>query len=183
MRDRAARAFEADLLHGFLEQLAVLGLVNRFARGADQLDAEFLQHALARQIERGVETGLPAHGRQNRIRAFSLDDLRHRLPGDRLYIGSVGHLRIGHDGRRIRIHQNHAIAFLAQRLTRLRAGVIELARLADDDRAGADDENTLDVGSFWHYGIYVGCALRTDPKINGAWDAPYAYSLAILEPC
>jgi hypothetical protein len=33
----------------------------------------------------------------------------------------------------------------------LRAGVIKLAGLADDDRACADDEDGVDVGTFWHY--------------------------------
>ena len=43
-----------------------------------------------------------------------------------------------------------SIAFLAQRFAGLRAGVIELAGLADDDRAGADEQNLLDVGAFRH---------------------------------
>ena len=69
------------------------------------------------------------------------DDLLDHLPGDRLDVGGVGHLRVGHDRRRIRVDQHDAIAFLAQRLAGLRAGVVELARLADDDRAGADDQD------------------------------------------
>ena len=32
----------------------------------------------------------------------------------------------------------------------LGSGVIELARLADDDRAGADDEDAVDVGALGH---------------------------------
>ena len=35
-----------------------------------------------------------------------------------------------------------------QRLARLAARVVELARLTDDDRAGADDENALEIGAF-----------------------------------
>ena len=38
----------------------------------------------------------------------------------------------------------------SQRFARLRARVIELARLADNDRAGADEENGFYVGAFWH---------------------------------
>ena len=34
--------------------------------------------------------------------------------------------------------------FLAQRAAGLRAGVVELGRLADHDRAGADDEDAAD---------------------------------------
>src|SRR5437879_7047731 len=56
--------------------------------------------------------------------------------------------RVGHDGRRIGIHQHDFVPFRAQRLARLRTGVIKLASLADNDRAGPDDENFLDVFTF-----------------------------------
>ena len=52
--------------------------------------------------------------------------------------------------RRIGIHQHHPVALLAQRLAGLRAGIVELAGLADDDRAGADDQDRGDVGPFGH---------------------------------
>ena len=146
-----ARA-EADPRHRALELLAVLGLVDRLLRGADQLDVELVEHALAREVERAVERRLPAHRRQQRVGALPLDDLRDHLPGDRLDVGDVGHLRVGHDRRRVRVHQDHPVALLAQRLARLRARVVELARLADDDRAGADDQDALDVGALRHRG-------------------------------
>ena len=96
---------------------------------------------MLREIERAVERGLPAHRRQQRVRALDRDDLLDHLPGDRLDVGRVGHVGIGHDRRRIRVDEDDAIALLAQRLAGLRAGIIELARLADDDRAGADDQD------------------------------------------
>jgi hypothetical protein len=46
-------------------------------------------------------------------------------------------------GRRVAVDQDDAVALLAQRLAGLGAGVVELAGLADDDRAGADDEDAL----------------------------------------
>src|SRR3954467_5444203 len=61
--ERGARRTEADLRHGLLELLTILGLVDRLARGTDHLDVEFLEHALARQVERAVERRLPAHRR------------------------------------------------------------------------------------------------------------------------
>jgi hypothetical protein len=150
MRKRRARPREADAAHRLLELLAVLGLVDRLARGADQLDSEFLEHALARKVERAVQRRLAAHRRQQRIRALALDDARHRLPRDRLDVGRVRHLRVGHDRRRVRIHQHDAIALGLQRLACLRAGIVELARLPDHDRAGADDQDRLEVSPFWH---------------------------------
>ena len=39
-----------------------------------------------------------------------------------------------------------SIALFAQRLAGLRARIVELARLADDDRAGTDDEDLGNIG-------------------------------------
>ena len=69
---------------------------------------------------------------------------------DGLDVDRVGHLRVGHDGRGIRIHEDDAVALLLERLAGLGAGVIELARLADDDRAGANDQDAFDISTFWH---------------------------------
>ena len=150
VRNAGARRGEPDTRHGRLEFLAVLGLVDGFFRRADQLDVELGQHAFARQVERAVERGLPAHGRQQRVRTLALDDLGNHSPGDRLDVGRVGHLRIGHDRRRIGVDQDDPVPFLAQRLARLRARIVELAGLPDDDRAGADDQDRFDVGASGH---------------------------------
>src|SRR5690606_3399437 len=80
-----------------------------------------------------------------------------RLPVDRLDVDRVGHLRVGHDRRGIAVDQHHAVTLLAQRLARLRAGVVELAGLADDDRGGADDEDGLEVGALWHQWFSACC--------------------------
>ena len=121
------------------------------SRGADQLDAVLLQHAVVGQVQRAVQRGLPAHGRQQRVGLLG-DDLLDRLPVDRLDVDRVGHLRVGHDRRRVAVDQHHAIALVAQRLARLRAGIVELAGLADDDRAGADDEDGFEVGALGQRG-------------------------------
>jgi len=63
---------------------------------------------------------------------------------------AVGELRVGHDRRRVRVDEDDAVALLAQRLARLDARVIELARLADHDRAGADEEDRSQVGPLRH---------------------------------
>src|SRR6185295_6723401 len=155
VRARGARRGEADPGHRLLELLAVLRLVDRLARGADHLHAEALEHALAREVERAVERGLAAHGRQQRVGALLLDDARHRAPGDRLDVGGVGHLRVGHDGGRVGIHQHHPVALLAQRLAGLRARIVELAGLADDNRSRANDQDAPDVSSFGHFYFFA----------------------------
>ena len=78
------------------------------------------------------------------------NDFLHERSRDGLDVGAVGQLGVGHDGGRVAVDEHDAKAFLAQHLARLRAGVIELAGLPDDNRAGPDDENRLDVGSLWH---------------------------------
>jgi large subunit ribosomal protein L20 len=62
----------------------------------------------------------------------------------------VGELRVGHDRRRVRVDEHDLVALLAERLGALRAGVVELAGLADDDRARADEQDLLDVVAARH---------------------------------
>jgi hypothetical protein len=59
-------------------------------------------------------------------------------------------LGIGHDGRWVRVDQHHLVAELRQRLRTLGSRVVELARLADHDRAGTDEENLLNVVATGH---------------------------------
>ena len=150
VRDRSTRRFEPDLAHGIAEELTILGHIDRFARGADELDAILLEHALTHEIERRVERGLAAHRRQHRIRALLLDDARHGAPVDRLDVGGIGHAGVGHDRGRVRVDQDDAVAFLAQCLAGLCTGVVELAGLTDDDRTRADDQDAVDVCSLGH---------------------------------
>ncbi len=72
--------------------------------------------------------------------------------GDRdgLDVGGVRHLRVRHDRGGVGVDQDDAEALLPQRLAGLRARVVELAGLADDDRPGPDDEDRVDVRSFRH---------------------------------
>src|SRR6185312_1135768 len=149
-RDLGLGTLQPDLAHRHAEQLAILGHADGFALGTDQLDVVFLQHTMVGQIERAVEAGLAAHRGQYRVRALLGDDALHRLPVDRLDVDRVGGVRVGHDRGGVGVHQDHPVALLLQRLARLRAGVVELAGLADHDRASADDEDALDVGTFWH---------------------------------
>src|SRR5579863_8764359 len=82
---------------------------------------------------------------------FNTDDLFDVLACERLDVSTVGQLGIGHDGGRIRIDQHHLIALLPESLASLCAGVVELGRLADDDGAGADHQDFLNVISAWHF--------------------------------
>ena len=145
-----ARRRQPDLGHRLAKQLAVFGLVDGVGGGADHLDVELVQHAHLAQRQRGVERGLPAHRRQQRVGAFLLDDLGDHLRRDRLDIGRIRQIRIGHDRRRIGIDEDDPIALGLERLAGLRAGIVEFARLADDDRARANNQDRGDVGPSGH---------------------------------
>jgi hypothetical protein len=119
--DGGAGVFQPDPVHRLAEQLAVLGHFDGGAVGADQLDAELVQHAHVGQRHGGVQPGLAAHGGQQRVGAFLLDDPGHDFRRDRLDIGGVGHLRVGHDGGGVRVDQDDPVTLLAQRLAGLGA--------------------------------------------------------------
>jgi hypothetical protein len=155
MHDARARYVQADPDHQILEDLPVFALEDRLAVGADHLHAVLRQDALVEAGHARVEARLPAERGEQRVdrRALGLfvrQDLLDGFGGDRLDVGRIRELRVGHDRGRIGVDQDDAITFLLQRPARLHAGVVELAPLPDDDRAGADDEDRVDVRAFWH---------------------------------
>jgi hypothetical protein len=93
---------------------------------------------------------LTADGREQGIGTFLANDFLDVSEGEWLDIGSVGDLRVGHDGSRVGVDQDHFVALALEGLTGLGAGIIELAGLADNDGPGADDHDRGDVGSFRH---------------------------------
>jgi hypothetical protein len=72
---------------------------------------------------------------QQRVGPLLLDDLGHHLGRDRLDVGRVRQLRVRHDGGRIGVDEDDAIALGLQGLAGLGAGIVELAGLSDDDGA------------------------------------------------
>ena len=86
---------------------------------------------------------------------FADDDFFHGFGRDWLDVGAIGELRVGHDGGRVGVHENDAVALFLEGFAGLRAGIVELARLADEDRSGADDEDGVDVGSSGHADGYL----------------------------
>ena len=144
------RRLQADLAHRVLEQEAVFGLLDGVDLGADQLHAVLIEHAGFGEFDGEIEAGLAADGGEQRIGALAADDLFEVGAGERLDVGLVGEVRVRHDGGRIGIDQDDFVAVGAQGLGGLGAGVIELAGLADDDGAGADDEDAVEVVAARH---------------------------------
>ena len=132
------------------EELAVLRATNDVDLSTDQLDPEIVEDAGLRQCNCEVERSLAAERREQRVGTLALEDGRDPLEVERLDVRAVGESRVGHDRRRVRVDDDRAITLLTQHLQRLAARVVELAGLADDDRAGADDADRLDVGAPRH---------------------------------
>ena len=132
------RDVQADPHHGFLEQLAIFTLGDRFGIGADQSDLMFFQNPGMIKLHGTVESRLPAQSGQECIWLFPLDDLFQDLHGDRFNVSPGSEFGIGHDGGRIGIHQNHFVSLFFQSLAGLNSRVVKLAPLADDDGPGTN---------------------------------------------
>ncbi len=143
--DPAARHVAADRADDLLEPLPVLAAADRLDVGADELDAVPVQHAGLGQLDGGVQRGLPAQRGQHRVRPLPGDHLGDELRRDRLDVGRVGELRVGHDRGRVGVDQADPQPLGLEHPAGLGAGVVELARLADDDRPGADHQHVRDV--------------------------------------
>ena len=148
--DRRACGLRAHLVHDLLEEFPVLPALDGVDVRTDEFHAVALEYAVFRQRHSRVQRGLSAEGGQQRIGALLLDDLFDHLGGDRLDVGGVGELRVGHDRRRVAVDQHDPQPFGLEDPARLGAGVVELARLPDHDRSGADDQHAGDVGALGH---------------------------------
>jgi len=194
MRCAADGDIETDGEHELLEGFAVFALVNGLGVGADHLDSEPLQNAVSVECHRRVQSSLTAErGEQDESIGdlrFTIYDLRtwhvhgnaqfphfvqladydllHGFGRDWLDVRAIGELRVGHDGGRIRVHQNDTVTLLLKGFAGLRAGIVELARLADDDRSGADDEDGMNVGSSGHLAEFMIDDLRFTSCHNDA---------------
>src|SRR6478735_6040357 len=99
--DAGCRDIRSRVQHELLEDLAVLALVDRLEARADELDVVLLEDPVVVQVDRGVQRGLAAQRRQDRVGALFRDDRLDDLPGDRLDVGGIGEVGVGHDRGRV----------------------------------------------------------------------------------
>ena len=132
----------ADRDEQLLECLAVLGLLDRAQRRSEEAHAVALEDARFRERDRKVEAGLPAERGQQAVGPLLRDDPLEHVDRERFYVCHVRDAGVGHDRRGVRVHEDRLDALLAKRPARLRPGVVELGGLADDDRTGADDQDS-----------------------------------------
>ena len=150
VRNLASRHLDAELVHCILKLDSVLTALDGIHLHADNLHVVFVQNTCLVEFCAEVQSGLSAEVRQQRIRALLCDDTLKAIHIQRLDVRHVRHFRVGHDRRRIRVYKHNLVPEFPERLARLRAGVVKLTRLSDDDRAGADNQYFVDVCSFCH---------------------------------
>ena len=124
-----------------LEQLAVFGGADRLDGRAQDLHVVAFEDAAVGELDGQVEAGLAAEAGEQRVGPLAGDDQLEELGGERLDVGPIGDVRVGHDRGRVGVDQDRGVAFFAQGAAGLGAGVVELGGLADDDRARADDHD------------------------------------------
>ena len=142
--------FQADFAAGVLEPEAIFGNFDGAEGGADHFDFVLFENAGLGEFDSEIESGLAADGGKQRVGAFFNDDFLEIFLGERLDVGAMGQFRIGHDRGGIGIDEDDFVAFGAEGFAGLRAGIVEFAGLADDDGAGADDQDFVDVFAFRH---------------------------------
>ena len=190
MRHAGARHLQADAQHCFFEQLPIFSLRDRLGICADQFHSMPRERAITVQLHRHIECGLSAHGWQNRVRFFAFHDRLDHFCRDWLDVSAIGKLRIGHDRRRVRVHEHDLIAFFAQRLAGLHARIIKFAALPDHDWTRADEQDFLEIviprHLLWHrhpacvfrqlkYHRLEACATTRLPPSVVDPDKPYKY--------
>ena len=148
--DARRRHLEAAAFDRLLEELAIFRTLNRLDPRADQLDPELAQDPVRVELARQVERGAAAHRRQQGIRALAPQHPDDAFEIERLEVRAVGKARVGHDRRRVRVDDDRAISVLPQHLQRLAACVVELGRLPDHDRPGADQADRVKIVSARH---------------------------------
>ena len=150
MGDVAFQHRLADAHAQVFELLPVLRLVDGIKGSAQNLHAALIQHALLSQLHGQVQAGLAAQGGDNGIGPLHTDDPGHIFQIQGFHIHLVGDVGIGHDGGRVGVDQNDLVALFLQGQASLGARVIEFRRLSDDDGAGTDHQDLIDIGAFRH---------------------------------
>ena len=136
----ASGHFNAQAVHGVLKGNSVLATLNGIHLDTDHLHIVLLQHACLGELGAQVQTGLTTQVGQQHIGPLLGNDLFQPLHIQRFNVGSVRHLRVGHNGSRVGVHQHDLVPQAPQSLTCLGAGVVKLTGLTDNNGAGTNDQ-------------------------------------------
>ena len=147
-QDRLAQAF-AQLL----EHFPVFRLLDTAAGRTQKLDLAFFQDALLLQLHGQVQAGLAADAGDDGVGALLADNAGNIFQGQRLHVDLVRNGGVGHDGSGVGVAEDDFVALLFQRQAGLGARVVKFCRLADDDGAGTDYQDLLNIRSLRHVSL------------------------------
>ena len=145
-----ASTVRTTALNNTLEEFAVLAKVDGVEVGADEFDVVPVEDSRLGCRNGGVEGSLASQRRQQSVRTLLRDDALNNLGRDRFDVGGVGEFWIGHDRRGVRVEEDNAQPLGLEHTAGLRARVVELACLADDDGTGSDHHHGVDVVAAGH---------------------------------
>ncbi len=164
--ERRSRNFQANFAAGVLKPQPVFRNFDGAQRRANHFNFVLFKDAAFGELDGEIQSSLTAYGREQSVGLFFDDDGFEILLGEWLDVGAVGHLRVGHDRRRIRIDQNCFVAFVAQRFASLHTGIIKFASLANNDWPRPNDQNLLDVFALRHLAPANGFVARFRSRAN-----------------
>ena len=152
--------FATDGFDDVFELLAVFTALDSIDVSTDEFDIVLFQNAGAVQLDGGIQRGLATQGCQDSVDGVSFfalfnQDLLDELWLNGLHIGVVSKLRVGHDGGRVGVNQRYTQSFFFEDAASLGAGVVEFTGLADDNRAGADDQDVVNIVALWHGFLFL----------------------------
>ncbi len=184
---RGLRHVKADLLHRVFEEQTVFGFLDGADLCADKMHVVFFENSGVGQLDGQVQGSLSTNGWEHsetgsgREFAFDANDLFEVRERERFDVGAIRQLGVGHDGGGVRIRQHHFKTFRLERLASLRAGVIKLRRLANDDRARAENQYFRDVCAFRHLCSFaLGLKWRSLVSIDGLFPVPQPRGAALI---
>ena len=99
MGDAGAGAVETDLEHDVFKNKTILAALDGLGICTNEAGTVALEGAVFDERHGGVQSSLTAECRQDGIRLCALEDFFNDLWSDRLDVGALGKLRIGHDRR------------------------------------------------------------------------------------
>src|ERR1039457_2390293 len=132
---------DVEFFEKFSETLAVFGQIDRFGRGADDVDACSLEGQ--RKIQRRLTAELHDHADGRAAGCFVLADGEHIFEGERLEVEAVAGVVVGGDRLRIAVDHDGFVAILTQRVGGVAAAVIEFNSLPDAVGAGTENDDLL----------------------------------------
>ena len=133
-----------NLLHGTPEEITVFRTFNGFNIGPKQTDTVFRKPVVFAQLHRQCKTGLSAKSCQQTVRLFLHNDPLQGFRIERFKVNLIRKMFVGHDRCRVGIGKHDIDSFRFQNTARLRAGIIKLCGLADNDRSRTDHKYLFD---------------------------------------